>query len=319
MTTTTIRTVIQARDDQTPDIAVLELAPVQEGTLPPFSAGAHVDVRITDDITRQYSLCGDPASDSGVYRLGILKDPDSRGGSVAVHKLFQPGVEVAISEPRNQFPLEPAAAHTVLFGGGIGITPMIAMAYALRRDGQSFELHYSVRSTQSAAFLDELAREFPEQFSLHPDDGDAETRLSPEQVVKAPPDNTHVYVCGPEGYMNWVIESAQAAGLAEAQIHREYFNADVDQSGGSFEVVAQASGKTVRVAEGQSIADALKEAGIYVEVSCEQGVCGTCITEVIEGTPDHRDHFLSEEEKEDNEEMAVCCSRAKSDRLVLDI
>ncbi|MCH8531796.1 MAG: PDR/VanB family oxidoreductase [Saccharospirillum sp.] len=317
MSTKTLKVKVTDRQMHTPDIVVLALATADGTELPAFEAGAHLDVQLGEDLSRQYSLCNDPA-ERNHYRLGVLKDPASRGGSVAVHNLLQPGTEVLISEPRNQFPLHGEARHSLLCGGGIGITPMIAMAYSLKRAGSSFELHYSMRSLGTAAFLDELKNQFGDQLVLHPDD-DPNARFDPKRLIEQAPKDTHLYVCGPGGYMDWVMAQAKAAGLDDSALHYEYFNAEVDLSGGAFEVVAQSSGVTVQVEDGQSIADALKAAGIKVDVSCEQGVCGTCICDVIEGTPDHKDHFLTEEEKEDNDQMAICCSRALSERLVLDI
>ena len=313
-----VKVVIARRELQTPEIVVLELAPADGAKLPPFEAGAHIDVQVSDDIVRQYSL-SNAFEDGGVYRLGILNDPGSRGGSRTIHAQFAEGDEISISLPRNHFPLDMSAAHTILFGGGIGITPMIAMAYALKKAGKSFELHYCCRSSANAAFVDELASQFGDRLSLHFDDGADEQKLAPAAMLQPPHEGLHVYVCGPTGFMDWIIDTAKQAGLPSAQIHFEYFSAEVDTSGAAFEVFAAASGVTVQVPEGVSIANALKAAGVKVDVSCEEGVCGTCICDVLEGTPDHRDHFLNDEEKECGDQMAVCCSRAKSARLVLDI
>jgi Flavodoxin reductases (ferredoxin-NADPH reductases) family 1 len=251
--------------------------------------------------------------------LGILNDPNSRGGSRQIHAELKAGAEVRISAPRNHFPLEMDAEHSLLIGGGIGITPMIAMAYALKAANKSFELHYCSRSEAKAAFLEELKREFGEHLVLHFDDAGDTGRINPKQLCAEAQPGTHLYVCGPGGFMDWVIEQAKAAGLPDKQIHFEYFNAEVDISGEAFEVYAEASDVTVQVGPNESIATALKAAGVKVQMSCEEGVCGTCICDVIEGIPDHRDHFLTDEEKEDNDQIALCCSRAKSARLVVDI
>lgn len=313
-----IKVVITRREMQTPEIVVLELAPVGGVALPPFEAGAHVDLQVSEDIVRQYSL-SNAYEEGGVYRLGILNDPNSRGGSRAIHAQFAEGDEIRISLPRNHFPLDMSAEHTILFGGGIGITPMISMAYALKKAGKSFELHYCCRSRANAAFLDELGSQFGAQLSLHFDDGAEAQKLMPAAMLQSPAAGVHVYVCGPTGFMDWIIDTARQAGLPSGSIHYEYFGAVVDASGEAFEVFAAASNITVRVAEGVSIANALKAAGVKVNVSCEEGVCGTCICDVLEGSPDHRDHFLNDEEKACGDQIAVCCSRAKSARLVLDI
>ncbi len=317
-----IDVVISRRDDQAEGVAVFELT-AKEGVLPTFEAGAHVDVHIADDLVRQYSLSNilteNEAPIEQVYRLGILNDPQSRGGSKAIHSDFQEGTELKISAPRNHFPLDDSAQHSILVGGGIGITPMLAMAYSLKAQGKSFELHYCCRSSASAAFLAEIAEQFGEQSHLHFDDQAEEQRFSPNKVFEPHRPGTHIYVCGPSGFMDWVISCAAYAGYSESDVHFEYFNAEVDTSGAGFEVVAAQSGVSVQVQEGQTITDALATVGIKVDVSCEQGVCGTCICDVLEGTPDHKDHFLTEEEKEDNDQIVVCCSRSKGERLVLDI
>lgn len=328
-----IDVVITRREDQAEGIAVFELA-AKQGVLPAFEAGAHIDVHIAPNLIRQYSLSNliaseemVQASDQGpglggnqaIYRLGILNDPQSRGGSKTVHEQFHQGTELKISAPRNHFPLEASAQHSILVGGGIGITPMLAMAYSLKAQGKSFELHYCCRSSSSAAFLNELAENFTEQTQLHFDDQPEEQRFSPNNVFESHHPGTHIYVCGPSGFMDWVISCAVYAGYPESDVHFEYFNANVDTSGDAFEVVAAQSGVTVQVQDGQTIADALVAAGVKIDVSCEQGVCGTCLCDVLEGTPDHKDHFLTQEEKYDNDQIVICCSRAKGQRLVLDI
>lgn len=306
------------RDIHTNEIAVIDLAAESGADLPAFEAGAHIDIHLDDGLVRQYSL-SNPPRERHRYRLGVLLDPASRGGSKAVHERLHEGVQVKVSTPRNLFPLDGSASHSLLVGGGIGITPMIAMAYELRDAGRSFELHYCCRGRDKAAFIDELEAAFGDALVMHFDDEEASQRLDIEALLGAQPADTHLYVCGPTGFMDWVIGAAGQAEWPHSRVHSEYFSAEVDTSGAAFEVEAVASGVTVQVEEGMSIAQALKAAGVKVNVSCEEGVCGTCICEVLEGTPDHRDHFLSEEEKEDNDQIAVCCSRAKSARLVLDL
>jgi vanillate O-demethylase ferredoxin subunit len=317
MSNSVIDAIVTRRADHTDEIAVFELAAADGRALPAFEAGAHVDVMVSPELTRQYSLSNAPGSAG--YRLGILNDPNSRGGSKLIHASLQEGSRVQISAPRNHFPLDMHAAHSLLIGGGIGITPMIAMAYALKAAGKSFELHYCSRSENKAAFLAELKEAFGERLTLHFDDAGDAVRLDPQGLCRAAQPGTHLYVCGPSGFMDWVIEQARGAGLPDRQIHFEYFSAEVDVSGEAFEVYAQASDVTVQVGPSQSIAMALKAAGVKVQMSCEEGVCGTCICDVLEGTPDHRDRFLTEDEKVDNDQIALCCSRAKSARLVVDI
>lgn len=300
-------------------VLLLDLIDRTGNPLPPFEAGAHVDLHLAPGLVRQYSLCGDPA-DRNRYRLGILRDPASRGGSVAAHDRLQEGTEVAVGLPRNLFPLAADATHSILIGGGIGITPMIAMAHALAAAGSGFELHYCGRSRDACAFLGELAEAaFRDRTALHLDDGPDGQRLDLPALLGSAPAGTHLYVCGPAGFMDWVIGEATRLGLPAERIHREYFQAAAVTGGSGFEVVAKRSGKTVRVAEDETIVQALGRIGIKVQMSCEQGVCGTCLCTVLEGTPDHRDVFLTDEEKADNDQILLCCSRARSDTLVLDI
>ncbi|AZD29834.1 PDR/VanB family oxidoreductase [Pseudomonas chlororaphis] len=314
-----LKVIVSKREIQGDGVVVLDLISTDGGLLPGFEAGAHVDIHVAPGLVRQYSLCGDPAN-AGVYRLGVLKDPVSRGGSIGVHEELLEGTEVTISTPRNHFPLATQATRSILIGGGIGITPMIAMAYALQADGQDFELHYCARSRNSTAFLDELQNaDFAARLSVHFDDEDATQKLDLASVLGSSAAGVHVYTCGPSGFMDWVIATALEVGYADTHIHREYFQAEVDISGESFEVVAARSGKTVEVAAGQTILEALASVGIKIEISCEQGVCGTCVCDVLEGEPDHRDVYLTDNEKADNDQILVCCSRAKSKKLVLDI
>ncbi|WP_028696470.1 PDR/VanB family oxidoreductase [Pseudomonas cremoricolorata] len=311
--------IVQTREVQGADVAVLELAALDGQALPRFAAGAHVDVHLAPGVVRQYSLCGDPAQ-ANVYRLGVLREAQSRGGSAAVHAQLQAGSLTRISAPRNLFPLVADAQRSILLGGGIGITPLIAMAHTLHARGEAFELHYRARSRSRCAFVDELlAAPFAASVFTHFSDEDNAQRLDLAQVLGDPAPGTHLYTCGPAGFMDWVIAGARAQGFSAEQIHHEYFQVEVDSAGAGFEVQAVRSGKTLQVAPEQSLLAALREAGIAVEVSCEQGVCGTCLCDVLEGEPDHRDHYLTDEEKQSNEQIVVCCSRARSARLVLDI
>jgi vanillate O-demethylase ferredoxin subunit len=319
MSEETIKVVVQRRQEQGHGVLVLDMVSADGRELPPFEAGAHVDLHLGEGVVRQYSLAGNPGERT-VYRLGILKDPNSRGGSVAAHARLQEGTEVRIGVPRNHFPLAMEAERSVLIGGGIGITPMIAMAHALFDAGKAFALHYCGRTRSACAFLDELAAgPFADRLHPHFDDGAAAQRLDLAAALGAVTPGTHVYVCGPTGFMDWVIAEAGRLGFPSAQIHKEYFQVEADTRGGAFDVVAKRSGRTVRVAEGQSIVDALATVGIKVAMSCEQGVCGTCLCNVLDGVPDHRDVFLTDEEKADNDQILLCCSRARSDTLVLDI
>jgi ferredoxin-NADP reductase len=324
MNTELLDVVVRAPALQGQGVAVFELEDAAGRPLPAFTAGAHIDLHLPGGLVRPYSLCGDPA-DTRRYRLGVLKDPASRGGSVAVHQhLLTEGARLAIGAPRNHFPLEETAPHSVLIGGGIGITPMLAMAWRLHALGASFELHYCARSRSQAAFLGELeAAPWAGRVTLHVDDEGAAAALQPQALLRAAPADRHVYVCGPSGFMDWVLAAAAAAGLPAAQRHREYFSAPVAAApaGGerAFEVELRRSRKTLQVGATESLLAALRGAGVKVSVSCEEGVCGTCACTVLEGEPDHRDAYLTDEEKADNDQILVCCSRSRSARLVLDL
>ncbi len=311
--------VISKREIQADGIVVLDLVAEDRSPLPAFEAGAHVDVEVAPGVVRQYSLCGDPA-DTQRYRLGILRDPASRGGSVAVHDGFVEGRVVQVGPPRNLFPLDPSARKTILVGGGIGITPMLAMAHSLHAAGKDFVLHYCSRERSKAAFLQELQEApFADRVEIHFDNEDEAQKFSFDRDLPQPEAGVHVYVCGPGGFMSWIHDGALQRGYPADQLHQEFFSAEIDTSGGTFEVVLSGSGKKVVVEEGQSIVQALVTVGVKITVSCEQGVCGTCLCTVLDGEPDHRDVYLTDEEKADNDQILLCCSRAKSPTLVLDL
>lgn len=305
---------------EAPDIASFELVDPDGEHLPPFSAGAHIDVHLGDGLVRQYSLCNDPA-ETHRYLIAVLRDPNSRGGSVAMHAL-EAGQTIRISDPKNHFPLAHDAKHSLLLAGGIGITPILCMAERLANIGASFDLHYCTRSAERTAFAERIRGcAFAARAQFHHDDGPDAQKLPLAGLVASPQAGVHLYVCGPTGFMDWVLGTARAAGWPEERLHREYFAAaPIDTShDGSFEVQIASTGAVIRVAAEQSVVAALAAHGIDVPVSCEQGVCGTCLTRVLEGTPEHRDMFLTPEEQAKGDQFTPCCSRAKSARLVLDL
>lgn len=312
--------VVLKRFDDAGNIMRLRLGAADGAALPAFTAGAHLDVLVPGEASplwRQYSLCSDPA-ETGFYEIGILKDPASRGGSIALHERAHEGMHLQIDGPRNHFPLDEKADFTVLIGGGIGVTPILAMAKRLHTLGKKFVLHYCTRSAAATAFLEEVQEiPFKTQIVLHYDD--AGSKLDPARDFPKAAENVHLYVCGPAGFMDWVIASAQSYGYENANIHREYFSSNVEAGGESFEVEARASGVTVTVGPDETITKALARAGVKIEVKCEEGVCGTCVTTVLEGKPDHRDKFLTDEERESGEEICACCSRVNGPKLVLDV
>ncbi|WP_252108042.1 MULTISPECIES: PDR/VanB family oxidoreductase [unclassified Halomonas] len=311
---------VKARHVEARDIVTFELADPHGRELPAFSAGAHIDVRVKEGLVRQYSLCNH-SDDRDRYLIGVLRDANSRGGSYAMHDELQVGDLVQISAPKNHFPLKPAE-HTLLLAGGIGITPLLCMAERLAHTDGGFELHYCTRSQERTAFYLRLQdSSFAERVHFHFDDGDASQHLNLDALLGEPSADTHVYVCGPKGFIDAVMTTCKASGWPEDQVHTEYFSgADTsNEDDGSFEVRIASSGASFTVPADKTVHQVLAENGIEVMVSCEQGVCGTCLTRVLEGEPDHRDLYLEEHEHAANDQFTPCCSRAKSSVLVLDL
>lgn len=298
-----------------------ELAGTSGAPLPSFSAGSHIDVHVPGGIVRQYSLCR-PASEDGRYEIAVQHEPSSRGGSAALCASVQQGDLLQVSEPRNHFPLE-QAEHSILLAGGIGITPILCMAQRLSVQGSSFELHYCAQSRARTAYFDRITSSpYASHASFHFDDGEASQKLDLPRVLSDPGAARHVYICGPAGFLEFVRERAKVQGWANDKVHFEYFAPPpqpADAPSQSFLVVIASSGQTVAVGEHEPVTAALARAGIEIPQSCEVGVCGTCLTRILEGVPDHRDYFLSDAERATNKQFLPCCSRAKSARLVLDL
>jgi vanillate O-demethylase ferredoxin subunit len=312
---------VTARVHETDDIVTFDLADPAGLDLPPFTAGAHIDTEVGPGLTRQYSLLNDPA-ERHRYQIGVLKDPHSRGGSVAMHGLRE-GDFVPVTGPRNHFPLHAAPHYALLLAGGIGITPLLSMARQRHREGQDFALHYCARSPAQAAFIPALQSSgFADLVHFHFDNAGDAQRLDLAAVLAALPADTHVYVCGPGGFMGWCLDTAAAAGIAEARLHREYFKAaepDVKATETPFQVKLASSGKILDIPADASILKILRANGVNLPASCESGVCGTCLTGVLAGMPDHRDVYLTKQEREAGDVIMPCCSRAISPLLVLDI
>lgn len=302
------------------DICSFEFVDPQGQALPPFSAGSHVDVHLPGGLIRQYSQCNDPA-ETHRYVIAVLRDSASHGGSLGMHDLVQNEL-IQISDPRNHFPLSGEAGHHILLAGGIGVTPILCMAEHLASTGASFEMHYCTRSRERTAFLQRIAGSaFAYRVQFHHDDGLPSQKLDAAALLDSRGQDTHLYVCGPTGFMDWILNTARTAGWPEGRLHREYFAAaPVDTSqDSSFEIQIASTGEVITVAANQSVVAALSAHGFELAVSCEEGICGTCITRVIEGLPDHRDMFLTPAEQAKGDHFTPCCSRAKSSRLVLDL
>ncbi|MBS0980731.1 PDR/VanB family oxidoreductase [Acetobacter thailandicus] len=301
--------------EQLGDVLSFSVSMPDASPMPEWEAGAHVDLFLGDDIVRQYSLCGNPA-DRSCYRLAVLLEPASRGGSRAVHATVKPGATLTIGAPRNLFPLAKDGTHAVLVGGGIGITPLIAMAYELYDRGTSFALHYAARSPVFAPFLASLP--FADSVVVHDCSQPENALFSPGEALGGVADKTrtHVYTCGPAGLMDAVFTAGETLGYAGSNLHREAFSAEPVTGGEGFEVLAAKSGVRVEVKPDETIINALKRVGVKVNVSCEQGICGSCVVSVLEGEPEHRDEYLTDDERSD--QIALCCSRSRSPLLVVD-
>ncbi|WP_127112599.1 PDR/VanB family oxidoreductase [Shimia sediminis] len=299
------------------DVIELELRLPDGSEIPTYQPGAHIDLELPNGITRSYSIKGDPAQ-SDRYVVGVGLDTASRGGSKYIHKNMRVGDVINVSRPRNHFPLIETAEKVVLIAGGIGATPMVCMARRLSELGQACQLVYAIRSNDRAAFLTEL-QALDIDLRLHIDNENGGP-INLAEVISDQPKGTHFYCCGPAGMMT-AFETA-TADLPDENIHVEYFAPkvieDVTEANG-FTVVLNKSGKTVEVDAEETVAEAIQAAGVKVDLSCEDGICGTCETRVLEGVPEHRDSVLTKKEQESNRTMMICVSRCAGKRLVLDL
>lgn len=304
---------------QAEGIHAFDLADPDGNELPEVDAGAHVDVHVPGGHVRSYSLAGDPR-DRSRWTLGVLREANGRGGSRALHDSVHVGNLLTLGAPRNAFSLQPGADHVILLAGGIGITPLKSMAHVLAAEGRSFELHYCARSPRHAAFVEDLRTLVPaERLHLHFDGGDPARGLDIAGMLADPIPGCHVYFCGPDGFMKAC--DAATGHWPAGSVHSEHFKAPEPKPksspDGSFEVKLARSGITVQVQPDQTIVRAIELAGQRVPTSCLSGLCGACKVTYLEGEVDHQDYILSEEEKRSC--LTVCCSRAKSATLVLDL
>jgi len=313
---------LKSRQDEAEGIVSFELIDPAGMPLPPFEAGSHLLVECAPGVVRSYSLCNAPSQRS-VYQIGVLREPQSRGGSTAVHERWQVGQTVRVSRPRNHFPLAGGDGRVLLLAGGIGITPLLAMAEHLSAAGRPFELHYGTRTATRTAFIDRLKQApFAASVHIHRDDGPPGQAFDAARVIGTPGAGDHLYACGPAGYLAHVMQTAERLGWPAGQLHQELFQANVEVAvvgDAPFEIVVANRGVTAQVAAGETALQALTRAGIDVLWSCEQGVCGSCITSVVEGRPDHRDQYLTEADRARNDCFTPCCSRSLTPRLVVEV
>jgi vanillate O-demethylase ferredoxin subunit len=294
-----------------------------------YEPGAHIDVTGPSGVTRQYSLCGDP-DHRDAHLFAVKREQASRGGSRSLHDEVAVGSELTIGAPRNLFQLAPQAGEHVLIAAGIGVTPLLSMAYRLLKQKQRFVLHYFARSEEHAAFLPLLSRApFSDYARFHFGVPREQLDTVLTECVASAREGTHIYTCGPAPFMERVVTIGEQHVASEA-IHLERFAAEPSSASSSpsqneantldsFEVKIASSGATVRVDKGTTIVDALASIGIEVDTSCGEGVCGTCMVDVVSGTPEHRDHCLSKAERASGKVICCCISRAASPLLVLDL
>ena len=307
-----------ARKWQTADgIAGFELRPIK-GLLPTFQPGAHIDVHMPNGEVRQYSITNGPG-ETDCFIIGVKLERDSKGGSKCMHDTVRQGDVLAISEPRNNFPLRRDAFKTLFIAGGIGITPLLAMSQALQNQQLTHELHYFSQGPEHLAFSDRLERlggSLVTHLGLTPDQTGAKLR----ELLVSYRHGMHLYICGPGPMLEAARKIAAEHGWPEAAVHFEYFkNTNKIDDSSSFEIALARSCVTLNVPAGKTIMQVMRENGVDIPSSCEQGACGTCVATVIEGEPDHQDVYLNDAERRAGTKIMTCVSRAKSARLVLDI
>ncbi|MEM7545934.1 MAG: reductive dehalogenase domain-containing protein [Pseudomonadota bacterium] len=311
-----IQVEVARAEKMTPEITKYEFRTIDGASLPPLEAGAHIDVVVSPEFFRQYSLSGDPA-DRSKYQIGVLREDDGRGGSKQMHRIFNEGRKVWIGRPINHFPLEESASRTLLMGGGIGITPMIAMAHRLHAIGAPFEMHYSCSKRANAGYLADLAAA-PWAEHVHFYFSDEGTRADFDHVLKAYDEGAMLYACGPDRYMSAVLETGARLGWPEDALRREYFSVPEQPEWENHEFTLRLKdGREVLVAADEAPTDALKRLGVHVDVKCSDGICGVCKCGVRSGAVEHRDFVLGPTQRET--EMILCSSRAKEPGGVIEI
>ena len=306
-------------EDIAEGVRAYELSATQ-GHLPPFAAGAHLDVHVAPGIVRQYSLCSDPAG-QGAWRIAVKREEPGRGGSRTLHERVQAGDTLEVGFPRNHFSLRPGAAHTVLIAGGIGITPLLAMAYELSTAGRTFEMHVCARSERFVPFSKRLrGAAFAGSVRFHLDDGPVDQRPGAD-IIPRWKKGSDLYLCGPAGFMSAMVDYAHAAGWPRENVFLETFvvpSAD-SSTNRPFEVVLKRSGRSLTVPADRSLLDVLQSSDIAITAVCTQGLCGACVATVLDGEVDHRDLVLGKRRDRNGCRMTTCVSRARSGRLVLDL
>ncbi|MEH2549258.1 vanillate O-demethylase ferredoxin subunit [Bradyrhizobium sp. AZCC 2262] len=304
-----------------PDVYSFELVPTSGASLPEYTPGAHIDVEIEAGIVRPYSLYGDPG-DRTRYCIAVKRSAESRGGSSALHSHTAVGSILRVGAPRNLFQLNSEAKPRMFLAAGIGITPIFCMTNWLFQRGEDFCLHYSARSSREAAFYEEICSSgLRGHVTFHFSKDGSSQRIDLRALEQRMRSFAEIYVCGPAGYMKDVCETAHRAGYEPANVHCELFIGEDPrvEENSSFEVELAKTGKILVVPPEHSVAEILNQNGVSVGLSCGQGLCGSCLTGVLAGQIDHRDRYLTEEERSRHDCFTPCCSRALSSRLVIDL
>jgi vanillate O-demethylase ferredoxin subunit len=295
---------------------LFELRRPDGAVLPAFTAGAHVDLHLPNGLVRQYSIANAP-HERDRYLLGIRREDRGRGGSRFLHDAVRVGALLKVGGPRNNFPLIEDAAASVFIAGGIGITPIRSMIHRAEAIGQPWRLYYAVRWRAEAIFAPELIA-LGDRVVLHVDEEQGGRLLDLPGIVAASRAGAHFYCCGPTPML--AAFRAATAAVHAGHAHLESFSGDaVPATQGGFVLELARSGRRIPVPPGTRIIEALRDAGVTVQTACEQGICGTCETRVLQGTPEHRDQLLSDEEKAAGRTMMICCSGSLSEVLVLDL
>ena len=312
-----MRVNIASAEKQTDTITKYTLNSVDGSPLPVFTAGAHVDVVVAPEFFRQYSLLSNPA-DTSEYEIAVLKEETGRGGSNLLHRIFTTGRKIFISKPINHFPLDEAATKSILMGGGIGVTPLLAMAHSLHETGKDFTLHYSCQSRADAALMKDIENA-PWADNVVTHFSDEGSRANFDEILNGPKNTWHIYTCGADRYMSAVIGAAEKNGWREENIHKEYFSVpDVPEyENHAFQLKLTRTEKTVDVSAEQSASDALAAAGVHVDIKCSDGLCGVCKCGYSSGEVEHRDFVLSNAQRENT--LILCQSRAADKDGVIEI
>ncbi len=306
---------------ETKGIVTFELQDPNGAALPAFSAGAHIDIWISVNECRQYSLCGAP-DDVHTYKIGVQREDEGSGGSIWVHEHLSVGEIIETSLPRNLFPLARDASSHLLLAGGIGVTPLIAMIHELEASNASYEMHFCSRSADRTPFMEFLTPRIEAGYvHVHHDEGDPAAGLDIAALLHDQPDGAHLYYCGPMGFM--AAAKNASSHWIKGTVHFEFFSspeddeANIETANTAFQVKLKDSGEVFDIPADKTIVEVLRENGIPVDTQCEDGFCATCMTRYVAGEPEHRDSVLDDDDRE--QFVLICCARSKTPLLELDL